>query len=91
MNRPPDLPDPPRRRHRAGSLRLRKNRRYARYVGFELDGYYYEPMKGQVAKYMLYGLLPDNKFVYGKQYTFHIGLDLSSVYHEITFAPSVGA
>ncbi len=26
----------------------------------------------------------------GKQYTFHIGLDLSSVYHEITFAPTVG-
>ncbi len=25
----------------------------------------------------------------GKQYTFHIGLDLSSVYHQITFAPSV--
>ena len=26
----------------------------------------------------------------GEQYTFHIGLDLSSVYHKITFAPSVG-
>ena len=58
--------------------------------GFELGGYYYEPLKNQVAKYMLYGLLPNNEFVYGKQYTFHIGLDLSSVYHEITFAPSVG-
>lgn len=58
--------------------------------GFELGGLYYEPLKNQVAKYMLYGLLPNNEFVYGKQYTFHIGLDLSSVYHEITFAPSVG-
>ncbi len=26
----------------------------------------------------------------GKQYTFHIGLDLSSIYKQITFAPSVG-
>ena len=25
----------------------------------------------------------------GKQYTFHIGLDLSSVYKQITFTPSV--
>ena len=39
---------------------------------------------------MLYGLLPDNVFVYGKQYTFHLRLDLSRIYHEITFAPSVG-
>ncbi len=38
---------------------------------------------------MLYGLLPNNEFIYGRQYTFHIGLDLSSVYHTITFAPSV--
>ena len=58
--------------------------------GFTHNGFYYEPLKGQVAKYMLYGLLPNNEFVYGKQYTFHIGLDLSSVYHEITFAPAVG-
>ena len=58
--------------------------------GFTHNGFYYEPLKEQVAKYMLYGLLPDNVFAYGKQYTFHIGLDLSSVYHQITFAPSVG-
>lgn len=58
--------------------------------GFELNGFQYPPLKNQVAKYMLYGLLPNNEFVYGKQYTFHIGLDLSSVYHEITFAPAVG-
>ena len=57
--------------------------------GFEHGGFDYPPLKEQVFKYMLYGLLPDNEFVYGKQYTFHIGLDLSSVYHQITFAPSV--
>lgn len=57
--------------------------------GFTLGGFHYEPLYNQVAKYMLYGLLPDNTFVYGKQYTFHLGLDLSSVYHKITFAPSV--
>ena len=58
--------------------------------GFTHNGFYYQPLKGQVSKYMLYGLLPDNTFVYGKQYTFHIGMDLSSVYHQITFAPSIG-
>ena len=58
--------------------------------GFDYEGAHYDPLEGQVAKYMLYGLLPDNRFAYGKQYTFHIGLDLSSVYHQITFAPSVG-
>ena len=57
---------------------------------FTVGSYTYPPLKEQVAKFMLYGLLPDNVFVYGKQYTFHIGLDLSSVYHEITFAPAVG-
>ena len=57
--------------------------------GFKIDGYEYPPLKNQTAKYMLYGLLPGNTFVYGKQYTFHIGLDLSSVYRQITFAPSV--
>lgn len=57
--------------------------------GFKHNNYYYEPLKNQVRKFMLYGLLPDNVFVYGKQYTFHIGLDLSSIYREITFAPAV--
>lgn len=57
--------------------------------GFTHSGVYYEPLHEQVARYMLYGLLPDNEFVYGRQYTFHIGIDLSSVYSTITFAPSV--
>ena len=57
--------------------------------GFTLNNFDYPPVAGQVLRYGLYGLLPDNVFVSGKQYTFHIGIDLSSVYHEITFAPSV--
>lgn len=57
--------------------------------GFTLNGFDYPPLQWQHAKYMLYGLLPDNIFVYGRQYTFHLGLDLSSIYSEITFAPSV--
>ena len=57
--------------------------------GFTLNGFEYPPLKGQTAKYMLYGLLPDNVFVYGRQYTFHLGLDLGSVYSEITFSPTV--
>ena len=57
--------------------------------GFTLNGFYHGPLEGMVARYPLYGILPDNVFVYGKQYTFHIGIDLSSIYSEITFAPSV--
>ncbi len=57
---------------------------------FVHNGFTYPALKDQVAKYALYGLLPDNIFENGKQYTFHIGLDLSSVYKEITFAPAVG-
>ena len=57
--------------------------------GFTHNGFYYGPLTNQVHKFMLYGLLPENTFVYGKQYTFHIGLDLSSVYRQITFAPSI--
>jgi hypothetical protein len=56
---------------------------------FTLHGYTYSKLEGQTAKYMLYGLLPGNVFEYGKQYTFHIGLDLSSVYRQITFTPTV--
>lgn len=58
--------------------------------GFTHNGFDYPPLKDQVFKYMLYGLLPNNVMAPGKQYTFHIGLDLSSIYNQITFAPSVG-
>ena len=57
--------------------------------GFTLNDFYFKPLENQTLRYMIYGLLPDNVFVYGRQYTFHIGLDLSSIYSEITFSPSV--
>jgi hypothetical protein len=56
---------------------------------FTLNGYTYGELKNQRANYMLYGVLPDNIMEYGKQYTFHLGLDTGKLYHEITFAPSV--
>ncbi len=57
--------------------------------GFTMGGLYYEPLPGQVAKYMLYGVLPDNVFEYGKQYTFHLGLDTGKLYNQIAFSASV--
>ena len=57
--------------------------------GFTLNGFEYPPIEGVTVRYPLYGLLPDNVFVYGRQYTFHIGIDLSSIYQEITFSASV--
>ena len=57
--------------------------------GFSISGEEYAPMKDQVLKYMIYGLLPGNTMMPGKQYTFHIGLDLSSLYHPIEFSASV--
>lgn len=56
---------------------------------FKVGEYTYEPLKNQRARYMLYGVLPDNVFVYGKQYTFHLGLDTGKLYQQITFAASV--
>ncbi len=56
---------------------------------FTVGGYTYDALHGVTSKYMLYGLLPDNVFVYGRQYTFHIGLDLSKVYNQITFNPTI--
>lgn len=56
---------------------------------FTLNGFTYPAIKDQTAHYMLYGVLPDNIFVYGKQYTFHLGLDTGKLYPEITFAASV--
>ena len=58
--------------------------------GFTMGGLYYEPLPGQVARYMLYGVLPDNVFEYGKQYTFHLGLDTGKLYNQIAFSASVG-
>ena len=58
--------------------------------GFEVGGFYYTPLPDQVARFSLYGLLPDNVLQYGKQYTFHLGLDISKLYPAISFSASVG-
>ena len=57
--------------------------------GFTLNGYSYGALTDQVSKFLIYGVLPDNTMVPGKQYTFHLGLDLTDIYQEITFAASV--
>lgn len=57
--------------------------------GFDIGGFHYEPLKNQKVKYMLYGVLPDNVMVYGKQYTFHLGLDTGKFFHQISFTASV--
>lgn len=56
---------------------------------FTIGDFTYPPLEGQTGRYSLYGLLPDNVFEYGKQYTFHLGLDLSKVYQAVVFSPSV--
>lgn len=56
---------------------------------FTIEDFTYSPIKGHVTKYALYGLLPDNIFENGKQYTFHLGLDLTTVYQEVAFSASV--
>lgn len=56
---------------------------------FTIGGFTYQALTGQVARFMLYGLLPGNTFVYGKQYTFHLGLDLSKIYTQVSFSASV--
>jgi len=56
---------------------------------FTVGGFTYGAMKNQVAHYMLYGVLPDNVFEYGKQYTFHLGLDTGKLYKQIAFSASV--
>ena len=57
--------------------------------GFSVEGVTYPPLQGITGRYSLYGLLPDNVFVYGKQYTFHLGIDLSKVYQAVVFSASV--
>ena len=52
---------------------------------FDYAGEHYGALSGISRKYLIYGLLPGNVMQPGKQYTFHIGLDLSSLYREISF------
>lgn len=56
---------------------------------FTVGNYTYSELKGQVAKFMLYNVIPGNVFEYGRQYTFHLGLDAGELYKAITFAPGV--
>lgn len=56
---------------------------------FTIENFTYPALKDQHAHFMLYGILPDNVFVYGKQYTFHLGLDTGKLYQEITFDVAV--
>lgn len=57
--------------------------------GFDHNGFHYPPLKDQVTIFSIYGVLPGNVMVPGKQYTFHLGLDLGTVYQQITFSPSI--
>ena len=56
---------------------------------FTLNGFTYGALTNQKANYMLYGILPDNVMAYGRQYTFHLGLDTGKLYKEITFDATV--
>lgn len=57
---------------------------------FTHDGVCYTALHDQVQKFPIYGVLPDNRYEYGKQYTFHLGLDLSPIFPTIEFSASVG-
>lgn len=56
---------------------------------FEYDGHKYKELKNQVQKFPLYGVLNGNSCICGKQYTFHLGLDLGTLYQPIEFTASV--
>jgi len=58
--------------------------------GFTLNGETYGPLEGQVFRYPVYGILPGNTMAPGKQYTFHLGMDLASIYREISFTARIG-
>lgn len=56
---------------------------------FEYDGISYPELKNQIQKFPIYGVLPGNICICGKQYTFHLGLDLGNLYKAIEFTASV--
>lgn len=56
---------------------------------FEYNGQHFKELKNQVQKFPIYGVLPGNVCISGKQYTFHLGLDLSMLYQTIEFTASV--
>ena len=57
---------------------------------FDYNGTHYKELKNQVQKFPLYGVLPGNSCICGKQYTFHMGLDLGLIYQPIEFSATVG-
>jgi len=57
---------------------------------FDYNGQHFKELKNQVQKFPLYGVLPGNSCICGKQYTFHLGLDLGLLYQPIEFTATVG-
>lgn len=57
---------------------------------FDYNGQHFKELKNQVQKFPIYGVLPGNSYICGKQYTFHLGLDLGTLYQPIEFTASVG-
>lgn len=57
---------------------------------FDYNGHHYKELKDQVQKFPLYGVLPGNSCICGKQYTFHMGIDLGLLYQPIEFSATVG-
>lgn len=56
---------------------------------FTIGGFTYSALPGQVARFMLYNVIPGNVMEYGKQYTFHLGLDTGEIYKAVAFSASV--
>ncbi len=57
---------------------------------FDYNGQHMKELKNQVQLFPIYGVLPGNSYICGKQYTFHLGLDLGTLYQPIEFSATVG-
>jgi len=55
----------------------------------DYNGQHLRELKNQVQKFPIYGVLPGNTCICGKQYTFHLGLDLGLLYQTIEFTATV--
>ena len=56
---------------------------------FDYNDQHFKELTNQVQKFPIYGVLPGNSSICGKQYTFHLGLDLGTLYQPIEFTASV--
>ena len=56
---------------------------------FTCYGVRYSGLKNEVQKFPIYGVLPGNEYEFGKQYIFHLGLNLNAIYKEIEFTATV--